>query len=233
MRDTLFLLPGLLCDERVWQHQVEHLSDLVDVRVADFRDMDSFDTMATAVLAEAPERFYLAGHSMGGRVAMQILNIAPERIIKLALMDTGIHPPRPGEKEKRQVLIDLALEKGMKELARAWGMPMVHPDRHEDTAFMQAFFDVVESNTVESYQKQIHALLTRPDAKPFLAKAPKGTLVLCGQEDQWSPPPQHEEISQALPDQPEVVIIEHSGHMSTMEQPQAVTQAMWEWLQTG
>lgn len=232
MRHTLFLLPGLLCDERVWQHQLEHLSDLVDVRVANFRDMDSFDTMAGAVLAEAPDRFYLAGHSMGGRVAMQILNTVPERVIKLALMDTGIHPPRPGEQEKRQVLIDLALQKGMQELARAWGMPMVHPDRHQDTAFMQALFDMVESNTVESYQKQIHALLSRPDARPFLTKAPKGSLVLCGREDNWAPPSQHEAIAQALPDKPKVVLIEHSGHMSTMEQPQAVTRAMREWLQT-
>lgn len=231
MRHTLFLLPGLLCDERVWQHQVEHLSDLVDVRVADFRDMDSFDAMAGSVLAVAPEQFYLAGHSMGGRVAMQILNNAPERIIKLALMDTGIHPPAAGEQEKRQVLIDLALEKGMHELARAWGMPMVHPDRHNDATFMQAFFNMVESNTVESYQMQIHALLTRPDAKPFLTKAPKGSLVLCGQADEWSPPSQHEEISKALPDNPDVVLIEHCGHMTTMEQPQAVTRAMREWLQ--
>ena len=232
MRNTLFLLPGLLCDERIWRHQIENLSDRVDVRVADFRDMDSFDAMADAVLTDAPDRFYLAGHSMGARVAMQVLNRVPERIIKLALLDTGIHPPRPGEQEKRQVLIDLALEKGMQELARAWGMPMVHPDRHQDAAFMQTLFDMVESNTVESYQKQIHALLSRPDAKPFLAKAPNGTLVLCGREDNWAPPSQHEAIARALPDKPDVEIIEQCGHMSTMEQPQAVTRAMRDWLQT-
>ena len=94
-----------------------------------------------------------------------------------------------------------------------------------------ALFDMVESNSVESYQKQVHALLSRPDAKPFLDKAPQGSLVLCGREDQWSPPSQHEEISRALPDKPEIVLIEHCGHMSTMEQPQAVTQAMRDWLQ--
>ena len=231
MRHTLYLLPGLLCDERIWQHQVEHLSDRVDIRVADFRDMDSFDAMAGAVLKDAPERFYLAGHSMGSRVAMQILNMAPERVIKLALMDTGIHPQKPGEKDRRQALIDLALEKGMHKLARTWGMPMVHPERHNDTAFMQAFFDMIESNSVESYQKQVHALMSRPDARPFLAGAPNGTLVLCGREDQWSPPSQHEEISRALPDKPGVVLIDRCGHMSTMEQPQAVTLAMREWLQ--
>ena len=97
---------------------------------------------------------------------------------------------------------------------------------------MQTLFDMVESNTVESYQKQIHALLSRPDAKPFLAKAPNGTLVLCGREDNWAPPSQHEAIAQALPDKPDVVIIEQCGHMSTMEQPQAVTRAMRDWLQT-
>ena len=94
-----------------------------------------------------------------------------------------------------------------------------------------ALFDMVESNSVESYQKQVHALLSQPDAKLFLDKAPQGSLVLCGREDQWSPPSQHEEISRALPDKPEIVLIEHCGHMSTMEQPQAVTQAMRDWLQ--
>lgn len=233
MRHTLLLLPGLLCDERVWQHQVENLSDLVDVSVPDFSNLESFDTMASVVLEQAPGRFYLAGHSMGGRVAMQILNMAPERIIKLALLDTGIHPPAPGEKDRRQVLIDLAREKGMKELARTWGMPMVHPGRHKDPAFMQAIFDMVESYSVESFQKQIHALLSRPDATSFLAQAPRGSLVLCGREDSWSPPSQHEEISQALPDNPGVVLIDQCGHMSPMEQPQAVNRAMREWLQNG
>lgn len=232
MRHTLFLLPGLLCDERVWQYQQKNLADLVDIRIPNFRNIDSFDAMADAVLEEAPETFYLAGHSMGGRVAMQILNKVPQRIIKLALMDTAIHPTALGEKDKRQVLIDLAKEKGMAELARVWGLPMVHPEKQKDQVFMQIFFDMVESYAVESFQNQVNALVSRQDAEPFLGKAPKGSLVLCGREDTWSPPSRHEDIARALPDNPAVVIIEECGHMSTMEQPQAVTKAMREWLQS-
>lgn len=230
MRQTLILLPGLLCDKRVWRHQQEHLADLADIHIPDFRHKDSFDAMADVILEDAPQRFHLAGHSMGGRVAMQILHKAPERIIKLALLDTGIHPPDVNEKNKRQVLLDLAEEKGMHSLAHTWAPPMVHPQRHEDHAFMQQIYDMVESYDVKSFRNQVHALLQRPDAEPFMAKAPKGTLVLCGREDAWSPPEQHEDIARAIPDHPAVVIVEHCGHMSTVEQPEAVAGAMRKWL---
>lgn len=192
--------------------------------------MDSFAAMADAVLEDAPEQFYVAGHSMGGRVAMQILQQAPDRVYKLALLDTGIHPPTPGEKDKRQILLDLAEREGMHAVARAWAPPMVHPARQKDQAFMQIIFDMVESYSVEHFRNQVHALLTRPDAEPILKKAPRSTLVLCGREDSWSPPQQHDEIARALPGHPDAVVIEHCGHMSTMEQPLAVTQAMNEWL---
>lgn len=233
MKDTLYLLPGLLCDERVWAHQRQHLADLVDCRVPDFRHADSLDAMADIMLANAPERFYLAGHSMGGRIAMQVLSKVPDRIIKLALLDTGIHPASDGskEREKRQALLDLARDKGMAALAREWGKPMIHADRHIDTALMDEFFGMIESYSLDSYQGQVKALLGRPDAAPFLAKAPADTLVLCGRQDSWSTPAQHEDIAAALPDHPDVVIIENSGHMVTMEQPEAVTRAMRDWLE--
>ena len=230
MRPVLYLLPGLLCDATVWRHQQAHLADLVDIRIPSFKDMDSLDLMADAVLADAPVTFYLAGHSMGGRAALQVLGRVPERIARLGLFDTGIHPAGPGEMEKRLPLVDLAAREGMGALARSWGLPMLHPDRHNDATLLKDFYGMIENNTVDSFRKQQHALLNRPDAEPFLAKAPKGTLVLCGREDTWSPPAQHEDIARALPDHPPVVIIEHSGHMTTMEQPEAVTQAMRDWL---
>ena len=230
MKKTLYLLPGLLCDDRVWHHQQEHLSTLADIRIPDFRDFNSLDAMAQSVLDEAPDNFFLAGHSMGGRVAMQILDLAPDRILKLGLLNTGWHPVAPGEKEKRQLLIDLAREKGMYEMAKAWTPPMVHPERQHDAPFMETIFDMVASYTLENFQNQIHALLTRPDAKPFLTKAPQNSLLLSGRQDGWSPPGQHEEMAEVIPDHPDVVIIENSGHMSIMEQPLAVSQAMEAWL---
>ena len=233
MKPTLYLLPGLLCDARVWEDQARNLSSLAEIRIPDFSQLDSLDAMADAVLAEAPQTFLLTGHSMGGRVALQILHKAPERIRKLALLDTGTHEVTPGEAEKRQVKIDLAEREGMGAMARVWAPPMVHPARHSDAALMHAIFAMVESYSVASFKMQIKALLNRPDALPFLAKAPAGTLVLCGREDAWSPPEQHEVISQALPDRPPVTIINDSGHMSTMEQPEAVTAAMCRWVTEG
>ena len=231
MPATLFLLPGLLCDARVWQHQFASLTDLADMRIPDFREMSSLEAMAQAVLEQAPERFYLAGHSMGGRVALQILHMAPERIIRLALLDTGLHPPAAGEKAKRQVLTDLATTQGMAALARTWAPPMVHPERLQDLPLMNDIFAMVERYTPDNFRNQINALVTRPDAGPFLARAPAHTLVLCGRQDTWSPPQQHEDIARAIPDHPAVVIIENSGHMSPMEQPEAVTLAMRQWLE--
>lgn len=230
MTPTLYLLPGLLCDARVWAHQATHLAKLADIRIPDFSQLDSLDAMADAVLQDAPETFFLAGHSMGGRVALQILHKAPERVARLALLDTGTHAVKPGEAEKRQVLINLAEREGMTALARAWAPPMVHPARHDDATLMGEIFAMVECYSVASFKGQIKALLNRPDALPFLAKAPHGTLVLCGREDVWSPPAQHEVISQALADHPPVTIINDSGHMSTMEQPEAVTAALRRWL---
>jgi pimeloyl-ACP methyl ester carboxylesterase len=230
MKPTLFLLPGLLCDERVWAHQTRHLATLADIRIPDFSQLDSLDAMADAVLHQAPPHFHVAGHSMGGRVALQILSKAPDRIAKLALLDTGTHAAKPGEAEKRQILIDLAATQGMGTMARTWAPPMVHPARQQDAALMDAIFSMVESYSVASFRKQVNALLHRPDALPFLARAPAGTLVLCGREDAWSPPVQHEVISRALPDHPPVTIIDHAGHMAPMEQPEAVSAALRKWL---
>jgi pimeloyl-ACP methyl ester carboxylesterase len=231
MKETLYLLPGLLCDSRVWAHQQANLADLAEIRIPDFRQYDSLSAMADAVLDAAPERFMLAGHSMGGRIALQILDKAPERVLRLGLLDTGLHPPAAGEADKRQVLLDLAAHEGMQAVARMWTPPMVHPDRHDDPVLMAEIHGMVESHTPAEFSNQIHALLGRPDATPFLAKAPRGTLLLCGRQDTWSPPHQHEALSRALTDHPPVVIIEESGHMSPMEQPAAVTAAMRKWLE--
>src|SRR4051794_37969107 len=103
-RPVLYLLPGLLCDRVTWAHQVEGLADLAEVRVASFYGFDSIPAMAQSVLDEAPARFAVAGHSMGARVALEMVRAAPERVERLALLDTGTHPVRPGEAEKRQEL---------------------------------------------------------------------------------------------------------------------------------
>src|SRR5271157_4431539 len=107
---TVFLLPGLLCDATIWSHQSDALGDVV---IPDFRYVSSIEAMAQLVLDAAPERFAVAGHSMGGRVALEVFRMAPGRVERLALLDTGVHPRAAGEEAKRQELIDLARSRGM------------------------------------------------------------------------------------------------------------------------
>jgi len=210
----------------VWRDQ---LAALPDCRVADFRFLDSLTAMAESVLAAAPQRFAVAGHSMGGRVALEILRLAPERVERLALLDTGVHPVQPGEAEKRQVLVELAKRKGMEALGRQWLPPMVHPDRHGEAELMEPLYAMIHRMTPEIYAGQITALLTRRDAAPLLPNIACPTLVATGRQDSWSPVEQHRRIAAAIPGAT-LTLFEDSGHMSTVERPEAVTAALREWL---
>lgn len=228
-KPTLFLLPGLLCDETVWAHQVAALAPLAEIRVADFRGFDSLTEMARAVLATAPARFALAGHSMAARAALEIVRLAPERVERLALLDTGTHPLRPGEAEKRQVLVDLANREGMAALAARWLPPMVHPDRVADEALMQPLRAMVLRMTPAIHARQIKALLTRPDAEAVLPTIRCPVLVGVGRQDAWSPLSQHEAIVAAVP-QAKLVVFENSGHMTYVEEEPTYVAAVRDFL---
>ena len=229
MKPTLILLPGLLCDETVWAHQVTALAPLAEIRVADFRGFDSLAAMARAVLATAPARLALAGHSMGARVAIEIVRQAPERVARLALLDTGTRPQNASEAEKRQVLVDLANREGMAALAARWLPPMVHPERATDDALMLPLRAMVLRMTPAIHARQITALLTRPDAEAVLPTIRCPVLVGVGRQDAWSPLAQHEAIVAAVP-QAKLVVFENSGHMAPIEAPEAVTAALRGWL---
>ena len=220
---TICLLPGLLCDETIWAAQRDVLSGFTDVIIPDFRYVNSITAMARIVLDAAPERFSVAGHSMGGRVALEVLRMAPERVERLALLDTGIHPRGEGEEAKRQVLIDLARNEGMAAMCARWLPPMVH--RSEP---LTKLTEMVLRSTPDTFANQQKALLDRPDAREVLPLIQCPTLVLCGRQDAWSPVSQHEEIAAAIPHS-KLVIVEDSGHMAPVEQPEAVTAALLEW----
>jgi pimeloyl-ACP methyl ester carboxylesterase len=229
-RPTLYLLPGLLCDGTVWETQAAALSEHWEVRIPLFRGLDSFDAMARAVLDDAPATFALAGHSMGGRVALEVIAAAADRVERLALLDTGVHGVRPGEAADRQQLLDLAAERGMAAVARAWAPPMVHPARRDDATLMNAIYAMVERYAPAEFHGQVRALLGRRDATPLLPDISCPTLVLCGREDDWSPPAQHEEIAAAIPGAV-LEVVEDCGHMATMERPGEVTGALRRWLE--
>jgi pimeloyl-ACP methyl ester carboxylesterase len=228
---TIYLLCGLLCDEVVWQAQAKALAREYDVRVVSFLDgEDSMAAMADRVLAGAPDRFALAGHSMGGRVALEVVRRAPERIERLALLDTGYEGPAPGEADRRGVLVDQAQREGIDAIAAAWGLPMLAPEHRTDPVLTQAVFDMVARMSPAIYAAQTRALLGRPDAGDVLRSVACPTLVLCGQQDGWSPPERHLRMAELLPPPPLVRLVEDCGHMAMMEQPEAVLDALREWL---
>jgi pimeloyl-ACP methyl ester carboxylesterase len=187
------------------------------------------------VLDEAPtERFSVAGHSMGGRVALEVMRLAPQRVERLALLSTGTNPlaaGEAGEKEKagRMALLKIAREQGMRTMAQEWAKGMVHPERIGGPIFAQVL-DMFDRGSAAQYAAQINALLNRPDAAALLPGIQCPTLVLTGRDDSWSGPAQHEAMAAAIPGA-QLVIVEHCGHMCTMEQPHAVNAALSAWLQ--
>lgn len=224
---TVLLLPGLLCDRTIWSHQIRALEKIADVIVPDFRQVNSITAMAQMVLDSAPSRFALAGHSMGARVAIEAFRLATDRVERLALLDTGVHPRGPHEESKRGELVEIASTQGMEPMAARWLQPMLHPDH---TALLGPLTEMVKRSTPETFANQQRALLDRPEARVVLPLIKCPTLVLCGRQDAWSPVSQHEEIAAAIPHS-KLAIVEDAGHMSPMEQPEAVTNALLAWLQ--
>jgi pimeloyl-ACP methyl ester carboxylesterase len=226
---VLCLLPGLLCDATVWESQRAALADRAAIHVADLWGPSSFPDMAAKVLDETSGPLAVAGHSMGARVALEMWRLAPDRIGRLALLDTGFHGPRPHEEPARRDLIRVAYEEGMAAVAAAWLPPMLHPDRLADETLMSRLSAMVRRCTPEIFEAQQLAGLSRPEAGGYLAQIACPTLVLCGRQDGWSPLPQHQEMARRIP-RARLSVVEHCGHMSTVERPNDVTAALAAWL---
>ncbi|MEY4377220.1 MAG: hypothetical protein RJB26_1770 [Pseudomonadota bacterium] len=229
MKPTLVLVPGLLCDALVWKHQLAAFADTHELLVPELSNHTSLEAMASAVLAAAPSQFALAGHSLGGRIALEVVRQAPERVTHLALMDTGVGPPSPHERDSRLELVVLGETSGLAAVAERWLPPMLHPARRQEPAFIAPLEAMVAGRTAASFRRQQEALLARPDARPVLGRVHCPTLVLTGREDEWSPPSQHEAIAAAIPGA-KLVIVPEAGHFAPLEQPEPVTQALRELL---
>lgn len=231
---TLILVPGLLCNERVWAPQIRALESEWSIQVADHGKLDSLGGMAQAIIDKAPPRFAIAGHSMGGRVTLEVLRRVPERVTHVALLDTGAHPVAPGEAGQREAagryaLLERARKEGMRAMAWLWLQNMVHPNRLNDQPLVEEILDMMSGMTPEIFEAQIRALLNRPDGKPVLQSIRCPTLILTGNEDSWAPPKQHEDMAALVPGS-RLVVVPNCGHMSTLEQPEAVTEALRSWL---
>jgi len=237
--EYLVLAPGLVSDETVWQQQVHDLgsyrvADQVVTVVVDYALCNDLGAMADRLLATAPPKFALAGHSMGGRVALEAYLRAPERITHLALLDTGsdaLPPGEAGEREKagRFRLLEIARRDGMLAMGKEWTLKMVHPSRLSDATLMDAIHQMIARAPLAQFEAQIQALLARPDRSEMLAQIHVPTLVLCGHEDNWSTIERHVEMSRRITGSV-LVDVPDCGHMSTMEQPAAITRAFRNWL---
>ena len=224
----IILLPGLLCDATVWQPLLSKL-DSNSATIADLSTRDSLSDMAKDSLSRQSGLLQVAGHSMGARVAMEMARLAPERIERLVLLDTGIDALRQGELEKREEIVQFAYENGMHALAERWLKGMVHAPNLENKYLMQRLTDMVLRCDVDLHARQIKALINRPDASSYLAQIACPVLLVVGRQDQWSPVSQHEDMLQLLSDA-RLEVIEDAGHFAPLEQPDNVAKLVSAFL---
>ena len=227
----LLFCPGLICDPRLFEAQ---LAAFPQARAVEGYGLaDTIDQMAGIALsvadAEGAERFDLFGHSMGGRIALEVYRRAPERVRRLALASTGIHPVGAAEPGKRGALQQLGREQGFEALVDAWLPPMVAEANRGNTALYSPMRQMCLDQGQERFDAQVKALLGRPEVASLLPTISCPTLVMTGEQDGWAPPHQHQEIAAAIPNS-ELVIVAGAGHMLPAEAPEAVNAAIAAWL---
>ncbi len=232
-RTPLVLVPGLLCDDRLWQPQAERLADVADPVIADVIGDGSMSEMARSVLEAAPSagRFALAGLSMGGYVALEVMRVAPDRVARLALLDTSARADTPEQTAARRELIELAQNGRFDEVPRRLLPKVIHPDRLDDERLTSTVFGMADAVGPEAFVRQEEAIIGRPDSRGLLAEIACPTLVLCGREDALTPLHLHEETASLIPGS-RLCVIEDCGHLSMLERPEAVAAALREWLET-
>lgn len=226
----LLLLPGLLCDAALWAHQLRHLGTGRSVTVADLRHDDTLPAMAARVLAAAPDRFALAALSMGGYLAFELLRQAPERVARLALLDTGARPDTAEQTRRRRGLLDLARRGQFKGVTPRLLPLYLHPDRVHEEALAGTVMAMAERLGPETFLRQQHAIMQRPDSRSLLPAITAPTLVVCGREDAATPLALSEEMAAGIPGA-RLAVIEECGHLSPLERPQAVTALLRLWLE--
>ena len=227
----IVLVPGLNCSARLYADQIPALWRFGPVFVADHTRDDSIPALARRILAAAPPRFALAGLSMGGYISFEIMRQAAERVAKLALLDTGARAETPEQTQMRRPRIELAKAGRMAEVSDSLLPILVHPDRQNDEALKQLMRTMAEEVGAEAFLRQQQAIMARPDSRPSLPAIACPTLVLVGENDQGTPPALSEEIAAAIPGS-RLVVVPDCGHMSTLERPQAVADALVDWMRS-
>jgi pimeloyl-ACP methyl ester carboxylesterase len=224
------LIPGLTCSARLYADQIPALWRFGPVTVADHTRDDSMAAIARRVLAAAPPRFALAGLSMGGYIAFEIMRQAPGRVAKLALLDTGARAEMPEQTERRKVVIALAKSGRYAEVPDIAFPIYVHRNRHDDAGLKQTVRTMAAETGVDAFLRQQQAIMSRPDSRSGLAVIKCPTLVLVGDGDEATPPELAHEIAGAIGGSARLAVIADCGHLSTLEQPEKVTALLVDWM---
>ncbi len=227
----LLLIPGMMCDERMWRHQISALENhYSSIQVADISRADTVTELAKEVLRMAPAQFSLAGFSMGGIVALELWRQAPERILRLALLDTNASGETPEKRALRLQQMQRVEDGKLLEVVREDLKPnYLGKARQDDLELRQEIVDMALSLGPQVFLRQCHALISRPDSSDTLRTIHCPSLVLCGREDRLCTDRMHEQLAAVIA-RSKLQIIEHCGHFSTLEAPHAVSDAMKAWL---
>jgi len=229
--EHLVLLPGMMCDGRLWAEQIDGLKDFcASITVADITSADSIETIAQSVLEKVPDQFALAGLSMGGIVAFEIWRQASERVSRLALLDSNAHAELSESGRQRDQLLRRALAGEFREVITDALKPVYLAEvNKQNIALLDIILSMALDLGTDVFERQCNALKNRRESESTLPTITVPTLVLCGAEDSLCPIEIHEQMAQALP-KSKLVVIEKCGHLSTMEQPDRVIAEMLEWL---
>ena len=224
------LIPGLLGSARMYAAQIPQLWRAGPVMIADHTRDDSMGAIARGILGTAPPRFALAGLSMGGYIAFEILRQAPERIAKVAFLDTSARADTPEQTAMRRAQMTLASQGRLAEVVEQQFPRLVHRARRADVQLRQVFVLMAEEVGAAGFIRQQTAILGRADSRATLGSIRCPTLVLVGESDELTPPERAAEIAAGIPGA-RLTTVPHCGHMSTLEQPDEVARALLEWLE--
>jgi pimeloyl-ACP methyl ester carboxylesterase len=226
----IVLVPGLLTSPRLYAAQLPALWQHGPVTIADTTRDDTIAAIASRILADAPPRFALAGLSMGGYICFEIVRQAPDRVDRLALLDTSARPDTPEVTGRRQAQIALARGGRFAEVADQQFPLLIHPSRQGDPSVRELVRLMAEETGAKAFIRQQQAIIGRVDSRPGLGAIDRPTLVLVGDCDQLTPPELSAEIAGSIPGA-RLVVVAGSGHLTPLDQPEEVTKALVEWLQ--
>lgn len=226
----VLLVPGLNCSARLYAPQIPALWRFGPVTVADHRRDDTMAAIAGRILAEAPPRFALVGLSMGGYIAFEIMRQAPERVARLALLDTSARDDRPEQTQRRDQQIAKVAEGRFAEVSESLFPLFVQPDRLAEEDIRWTLRLMADETGPEAFVRQLRAIKGRPDSRPLLPRIGCPTVVIVGDADQLTPPELSQEIAASIPGA-RLVVVPECGHLTTIERPEAVNRALAEWME--